>query len=104
MRHPGRRPPLPDDALTDAERQLLSAFRAELGRLSRARLDVAMCEGDGPVLRRRARESRPALLLLPRANQTVQASVRAFAADASWLRVIQPALLAGVPSGTTSGN
>ena len=57
-----------------------------------------MCEGEGTVRRRRAREPRPALLLLPRANQTVQASVRAFAADPSWLRVIQPALLAGVRS------
>lgn len=98
MRHLGGRPPLPDHALTDAERRLLSAFRAELGRLSSTRLEVAMCEGAGPVLRRRPREPRPALLLLPRANQTVQASVRAFAADPSWLRAIQPALLAGVPS------
>jgi hypothetical protein len=98
IRHPGRRPPLPAEALTEAERQLLSAFRTELGRRSGARLDVAMCEGEGPVRRRRAREPRPALLLLPRANQTVQASVRAFAADPSWLRVIQPALLAGVRS------
>lgn len=91
VRHPWRRPEVPERQLTAAERQFLSALRQQLGTQTDP-LQPAMCEGQGP-LRRRRRHRLPSLLLLPRDNRTVRACVRAYAADPSWMRLCHLALV-----------
>jgi hypothetical protein len=89
LRHPLRPRLVAEDALTAGERGLLFALRADLRS---AGLGAVLCEGEGPV---RRVGGRPPTLVLPRANPTVLACVRAVAADPSWLRPARLALLEG---------
>lgn len=100
LRLPGRPRVLADAGLAGAELAMLSALRAELrARPGRMRA-AALCAGRGPVRRTGGREP---TLFLPRDNPLVVACVRAFAADPGWMRLIHPALTAGVPSKTAIG-
>ena len=88
LRHPLRRPPLPDDRLAPEERSFLQALRSHVLGGHRVVSEVHLCEGRG-VPRRSA--DTPPRLLLPRNNPTVRACVQAVARDPAW---VYPAWLA----------
>ena len=91
LRHPLRRPPLQDHALTPGERALITALRGKLKSEPDAQVGgAAVCEGRGPL---RRMGGRTPVLILPRDNPIVMASVRAFGADPGWLRLIYLALM-----------
>jgi hypothetical protein len=89
LRHPIRRPPLPDQALAPAELALVTALRTTL---SSSIQGVDMCAGKGPI--RYIGGARPRLLL-PRENADVHASVVTHARNPAWLYPIALALLGG---------
>ena len=88
LRHPLRRPPLPEQQLSSEERHFLHALRSHAFGGHRVVSEVHLCEGNGPP--RRTADS-PPQLLLPRENATVRACVQAVALDPAW---IYPAWLA----------
>lgn len=88
LRHPLRRPPLPEQRLTPEERCFLHALRSHALGSHRVVSEVHMCEGKGAP--RRTADS-PPQLLLPRDNPTVRACVQAVARDPAW---VYPAWLA----------
>ena len=89
LRHPIRRPALPDAQLDPRELALLVALRTALSESIRG---VDMCAGRGPV--RHLGTARPRLLL-PRGNSDVRASVDAYARNPTWLYPITLTLLGG---------
>lgn len=88
LRHPLRRPALPEDRLAPDERNFLHALRSHTLGGPRVVSELHMCEGKGPP--RRTAES-PPQLLLPRDNPVVKACVQAVARDPAW---VYPAWLA----------
>ena len=90
LRHPLRRPPLPEDRLAPEERSFLHALRSHALGGHRVVSEVHLCEGRG--VPRRSADS-PPQLLLPRDNPTVRACVQAVARDPAW---VYPAWLAGL--------
>jgi hypothetical protein len=92
LRHPR---PRAATALTPAEQALLAALRDQL-RINGDASDPLLCDGDGPP--RRTGGKAP-VLVLPRGNPVVAASVRAFNADPGWLRVVHLALVSRARSG-----
>lgn len=88
LRHPLRRPPLPEDRLAPDERQFLHALRSHVLGGHRVVSEVHLCEGRG--VPRRSADS-PPQLLLPRDNPTVKACVQAVMRDPAW---VYPAWLA----------
>jgi hypothetical protein len=91
IRHPTRRPPLPEHTLTVAERAFLMGLREQMrNEPVRGVEQILFCEGQGPLRRPRGT---PPVLVLPRANPTVQACLRAFSADRRWTRLICLALV-----------
>ena len=82
----GRAPhALPSQALTASERNLLAALVQQ--RADATRLQIALCEGDGPIRSDKTR------LWLPRANAEVKRAVTLFARDPAWLYPISMGLL-----------
>jgi hypothetical protein len=92
LRHPLRRPPLPDDRLSPEERQFLHALRTHALGGHRVVSAVHLCEGRGAP--HRSADS-PPQLLLPRQNPTVRACVQAVARDPAWVYPAWLAVLAG---------
>jgi len=88
VRHPLRRPPLPEDKLSPEERHFLRALRNHASGGRQVVSDVHLCEGKGTP---RRTADNPPQLLLPRDCPTVKACVRAVARDSAW---IYPAWLA----------
>lgn len=88
LRHPLRRPPLPEERLAPEERHFLHALRSHALGGHRVVSEVHLCEGAG--VPRRSADS-PPQLLLPRDNPTVRACVQAVARDPAW---VYPAWLA----------
>jgi hypothetical protein len=88
LRHPLRRPPLPEDRLAPEERHFLHALRGHALGGHRVVSEVHLCEGRG--MPRRSADS-PPQLLLPRDNPTIKACVKAVARDPAW---VYPAWLA----------
>lgn len=88
LRHPLRRPPLPEERLAPDERHFLHALRGHALGGHRIVSEVHMCEGRG--VPRRTADS-PPRLLLPRENPTIRACVQAVARDPAW---VYPAWLA----------
>ncbi len=88
LRHPLRRPPLPEDQLATEERHFLHALRSHAFGGHRVVSEVHLCEGSGSP--RRTADT-PPRLLLPRQNPTVRACVQAVARDPCW---VYPAWLA----------
>jgi len=88
VRHPLRRPPLPEDQLAPEERHFLHALRSHAFGGARAISEVHLCEGRGAP--RRTADS-PPRMLLPRDDPTVRACVQAVAHDPAW---VYPAWLA----------
>jgi hypothetical protein len=84
--------PLPDGALSLAERTFLATLRAQL----EAGDSVQLCAGAGPV--RRVRGARPGWLL-PRHNRAVIASVRLATREPAWAYPAALALLEGCSPG-----
>ncbi|MBX7082099.1 MAG: hypothetical protein K1X88_23025 [Nannocystaceae bacterium] len=79
LRHPFMGRVLEDDTLHDEERNLLEQLRAHLHEDPQRSCDsISMCAGAGPIRRTRG------VLLLPRRNPIVAASVRALASDPAW--------------------
>lgn len=88
LRHPLRRPPLPEDQLAADERHFLHALRSHAFGGHRVVSEVHLCDGNGAP--RRTAET-PPCLLLPRDNPVVRACVQAVARDPAW---VYPAWLA----------
>ncbi|MCA9708415.1 MAG: hypothetical protein KDK70_21375 [Myxococcales bacterium] len=88
VRHPLRRPPLPEERLSPEERHFLHALRGHAVGGHRVVSEVHLCEGQGAP--RRTADS-PPQLLLPRRDPLVRACVQAVARDPAW---VYPAWLA----------
>jgi hypothetical protein len=92
LRHPLRRPPLPEEQLAPEERHFLHALRSHAFGGHRVVSEVHLCEGSGAP--RRTADS-PPQLLLPRGNETVRACIQAVARDPAWVYPAWLALLDG---------
>jgi hypothetical protein len=93
LRHPLRSPPIPDAQLQPHERVFVEQLRAHLGAGQRSHVQgVQLCRGNGPI-RRTAGAS--AMLLLPRDNPIVAASIAAVNHDPKWVYPAALALLEG---------
>jgi hypothetical protein len=87
LRHLALPQPLADETLSPTEQGFLAALRQALPGEQQGPADVQMCEGQGPI----RRLGKGARWVLPRANPTVTACVRAWSLDGAW---IYPAALA----------